>query len=728
MASFTITNGDVQTIDETFVGQIDNISVQDGVFNIVNPTDNGLFLSFAESAGIDIDSFGQFNVLGKLIEIGVSDGTLGQSFSDWQNTDQIGVIWVEQSAGSDTYDKWIAINPPNVTSKEFADFADHEDTGKVFKWINGAVSFTDTAGSSSVPGNGCKIKVPNILFTSVGGFSDSGSASFVYDGGGKVSLVGCSFSDFKTNIRGMQKITIDTVAFFSNTYLTYCNDLTIKNVGAAPVTTTSTGITISYSASVAINDVKSASYKSSGIVISYSKNVEGSDVTGITMQRDSTSDSALWLKVLSDSNINNVKAVGGRLLLDESIGNDVTGITLIDRVNMIESTSYSSPNLDLQTSPGNRLRNISVPANGGGAIAYVRAKNSPGCDYFGLDFRSSHANNALSLDTCFDSRFVGVDFEGYRSSTPFLIPSKNNGLLLQNIEADVDYSYLVEAVDTEIKGMYAQSVNTDFTGIENFFFAQLYTNPTDGLLKFIMSIDTIGGYYTTLSGSPKWTNNGRVYLRTAGDSVEFTAPWKIKGVTLKDAVPAITGVSYGDMNIEYAIDNNSYLPLTQANIAGETIDPIEGFNIKIKITATTTASNAYISNISLDTVDDRFVYPIDFELGRLVFDDIFVGDPDATYALLFTDTHGNSSSEIVADGDGTGVSGSIAGRDFIDFTFDYENNAQAGRIPGTPVSMTLVVSGLTSAQTIYIDQVFVDEGVNIFNARTEDELSYTEAS
>ena len=731
MASFTITNGDTQTIDETFADTIDNINIDDGVLNIQNPSDNGLVLSFAESAAITVNSFGQLNVLGKLIELGVSDGTLGQVIPDWQNADQIGAIWVEKSAGSDTYDKWVCINPPEITPMEFADFADNEETGQVFKWVNGNLTFTDTAGASSVPGNGCKIKVPNIILTTVGGFSDSGSAKFSYDGGGRISLVGCSFSDFKTNLRGMQKIAMNKVALFSNTYITYCNDIAIEDIGISPVTTTSTGLTVSYTAKAVLNDIVSASYGAAGIILSYAKNITGGNIKGYTLKRNSTTDSALWMKVVSDSNLDGVKAVGGRLFLDECSGNKVNDITSVDRPNLIESTSYSSPNIDLQTSPSNKLTNITIPENGGGAIAYIRSKNSPKCDFFGLEFNSSHANNVISLDTCFGTRFVGVRFDGYRSSTPFLLPSKNNDLLLQNIETDGSYSFLIEAVNTEVKGMAAESINTDFAGIENFFFAQIYKDSGLGELKFIMSRDTVGGYYTTLSGTPKWTNNSKLYLRTAGDSVEFTAPWKLKGVSLSDVAPVFTGIGYGDFAIEYAVNNGSgfaaYLPLTQSNLAAEVTDPVVGFNLKIKITAENSSSNACINNITLATADTRYVYPVDFELGRIVFDEIFVNDPDASFALLLSDTHGTSSSDIIEDGDGTQVTGMIDGRNFVDFSFDYLGNTQGGREPGQPVSMTLVVSGLTSAQTIYIDQIFVDEGVNVINARTEQELSYTEA-
>ncbi len=727
MSSFSVINGETQSIDHTFVGEIDNISIQDGTFNIVNSSDEGLLLLFAESARIDVESFGQFNVLGKLIEVGVSDGTLGQSFSDWQSSDQIGTIWIEDSEESDTYSKWTAINPPEITSKEFADFADHKEVGKVFKWINGIITFTDTAGSSSVPPSGCRIMVPNIVFTSVGGFSDLGSASFIYDGGGKISLSGCSFSDFKATLRGMEKISFLTVGIFSSTYLTYCNDIILNDVGVAPLTTTAAGVTVSYSASTKLINIKSISYKSSGIVVSYSKNIEGKNIVGITMQRDSTTDSALWLKVVSNSTLYNVTAIGGRLFLDECSNNKISGVSLVDKVSMIEGTAYSSPNLDLETSPNNKLENISVPLGGGSAVAYIRAKNSPGCDYIDMDFLSSQANNVVSLDTCFDNRLVGMFFKGYRSSTPFLISAKNNGLLLQNIDAEIGYSFLVESVNTEVKGIFLSALNTDFVGIENFFMSQIYTSETEGIVRFIMARDTLNSHYSILSGSPKWTNAGRVYLRSIGDSIEFASPWKLKGVVLQDMPPVITGVGYGDMNIEYAVDEKPFTSFSQENLALEDIDPLEGFNIKFRITATIDSPNSYISDISFLTLDNRFIYPMDFELGRIVFDEIFADDPGATYALMLSSTHGDSLSEIVNDGDGVPIFGVVDGKTFVDFTFDYKGNNQADRILGEPTVMTLVVSGLASAQTVYIEQTFIDEGTNVFNARTEQELSYAEA-
>jgi hypothetical protein len=96
--------------------------------------------------------------------------------------------------------------------------------------------------------------------------------------------------------------------------------------------------------------------------------------------------------------------------------------------------------------------------------------------------------------------------------------------------------------------------------------------------------------------------------------------------------------------------------------------------------------------------------------GRITFNTNLLGDTDAFYWMFFTSVpsgdYGTSDAYIVDDASSIPISGSItnnpsitAGNDYIDFTFDYDQNTQGGRSLGTAAT-TIVSIGLETAQFV----------------------------
>jgi hypothetical protein len=88
--------------------------------------------------------------------------------------------------------------------------------------------------------------------------------------------------------------------------------------------------------------------------------------------------------------------------------------------------------------------------------------------------------------------------------------------------------------------------------------------------------------------------------------------------------------------------------------------------------------------------------------GVLQFNENLVNDINSTYWVYFTDINGKSfgTSEaiIVIDYSGFTMTGLVSGRTSIPFYFDYDNNVQGGRTPGTDVDITAVAIGLSDGQ------------------------------
>ncbi len=225
----------------------------------------------------------------------------------------------------------------------------------------------------------------------------------------------------------------------------------------------------------------------------------------------------------------------------------------------------------------------------------------------------------LSNDNTFDD-FTVKNFRNL-STSPFISINDSSGLTLQNItiEQANDIPYSLQSLNTILKGVtganaaHATNATTYFFGAGAFatdgmaiayqavydnIFYELYHSPTTGALHMLFnasSSDTPP--YTIVSGTPAFGNNGRLYLRTAGDSIEYTWPYTIKGVSsFRDIILKKNGLDLGSsldglesLLIEFKVDTGSgygaYQAATPANLAATAVSTTTGFNLKIRITA-----------------------------------------------------------------------------------------------------------------------------------------------
>lgn len=112
-----------------------------------------------------------------------------------------------------------------------------------------------------------------------------------------------------------------------------------------------------------------------------------------------------------------------------------------------------------------------------------------------------------------------------------------------------------------------------------------------------------------------FSNGGRLYLQTPGDSIEFTWPHAIKGVSgFRNITPKLNGLDLGTavdtlfaLDIQFKISNDGitwtdYAAMTGPLLAAATItDPEAGFYLKVKLTCKTgmkynALSNAFVLN------------------------------------------------------------------------------------------------------------------------------------
>ena len=729
MASYNVNNGDTLTLDETLTGVIDYININDGVCNITNTSNTGLVLEFGSGGYISVKSFGQLNVLGDMMEIGESDGTRGQSIQHWQSAHPVNIIWIEDAVGSGKYLPWYGINPGTSTLLAFSDFADDVRVGRVFKWNAGAIEFSANSGEGYIPDSGCKIVVPNIIMSTETPFGSTSTAKIQYNEGGAISLKNVSMSDFSGTIRGAGVLNLEKVGFYGSAYIQYCNNFAVKDTHGGIKDNYSTGMSFSYSSNGTIENVSGASIKSKGVTFNYLKKVTVDNAYGLVGKRDSSTDFPVQLSTVQDSIFTDLSCVGGAFSLLNVSESRVEGIKTIAAATLIENSDRACPNIDIDGSSSTVIRDWVVPVGGGAKIAYARMKNSPNIDIINAEIHSSYATNVMAGDVSFNTRVSELYYDGFSGSQPFYFPAKNNGLLIQHVESPIHGEVSIEAPNAVLKGIEAASIKTDNDGVAGSNFAQLYTSATDGKLVFVMAKDSVEtDFYNGIIGGVKWSNDGRVYFSSTGDTAEVITPYRIKGVDFKSEDITLNGYGTSAVALDYSIDTgNGFGPfkaLNKDNLVTETIDTQYGFLLKIRMTTGTISGTCYVSSIEINTVDTRYVYPLDFERGRIIFSDNAILDQDAKYYAYYADDYGTSLAVPVKDAEGMVIAGDVDGQEYIDFTYDFIGSDEGNRVPGQPFDIVVVIAGTNMAKNTIISQTFDSGQLNTFNLRPEKDYGY----
>lgn len=291
----------------------------------------------------------------------------------------------------------------------------------------------------------------------------------------------------------------------------------------------------------------------------------------------------------------------------------------------------SQPAVTLSTSNNNRFSNFVLLGTGwAGPLASLTT--SSGNKLYGfeadLEYRST-ATGALVSESALSNGNKLYDWEvkKYRNNTAAIYvfggsagtTNNNSGLVLENIRVnpyDIPLNNNYSGVEvkgvaggritpltgtgtTATLGSTTDGVAIAYTTIYDTIFNELYQSSTEGslYLTFNASVADVKPY-TVLSGTPRFSNSGRLYFSAAGDSIEYEWPHQILGVTgFRRLGYKTNGVDIGTyvdtgfaLKVEYSLDTGSgygaYQEATPLNLYAESLpDPEEGFRLKLKLTA-----------------------------------------------------------------------------------------------------------------------------------------------
>lgn len=119
---------------------------------------------------------------------------------------------------------------------------------------------------------------------------------------------------------------------------------------------------------------------------------------------------------------------------------------------------------------------------------------------------------------------------------------------------------------------------------------------------------------------------------------------------------------------------------------------------------------------------------------RINFNDNLINDVDARWAVYFKNANGamfgTAAAILVNDINNIPQSGYVSATtsgfndNSVEFVFDYDNNAQNGRTPGTDADIFIVGIGINIAKYVVLSATIKNQAVNNFILAADKELYY----
>jgi len=723
MATYSISDGQTVNINkDNWPDVVEGIDIENGILNISNDTDEIKLLKFND-IDIKIDSFGSMNVSGQLVKVLDGNGELGQSISLPIPGHSIGIIFVK-NPDTKLIEIWRCVNAGSM-DYDFSSFPTNSEGGFVYKIEDDAIKFTDTTDGGVVLYDGAEVYIPNIVFSTGDGDSESSHASFESGLGGKLTLKNICFSNFSMSFSDFNYLNLTNVSILKGTSIRYINTGVINLVGISGDSNYSAGASLSYLNNLNIDKLIAQTVKSSGISISYVNSIKMSNSTGVLISRDSSTDAAIYLNTVQDFKLSGCRVIGGMLYTKNCSNGEIDGTNCSNTINLTHSSSYSQPNIKIDSSSALKITNSIIPNGGSSYDSFINILNSSKIDTIGLNADDNYANYLIRCDVAYDCKFVDIYAKDVRSSDVVRMDNKSSKLLLQNARTENKKTYTIYSKDTQVKGIYADDVNIG-NGATNTTLFQLFNDDNKGNI-FINMIQN--NNVKVLSGVPKFDYTSGVLLKKDCVLV-YQSDYVLRGVTFDDVDPVVNS-SNNKIRVLFAVKTaettTDYALLTKENLTAiNSVIDGKSFSLLLKIDAQDLddGETGILYNIKLGTNDNRFKYPVYFKEISIMFDDLTVSDPNATFALMYKNNYDKGIGAILTDKDGNPITGKVNGNSILKFEYDYEYNSESARTPNKPFDVVLVATGESVTEPVVIFSEVNDVNVAAFTVNSRPDKAY----
>jgi hypothetical protein len=666
-----------------------NITLNNGRLLIQNTsTSSGIAVIMAGAySNVYVNDGSVFETDGDWIELGTSDGTSGQTFTHWDATAtkrNLPAVWVETSSGSGEYEPWVNAVGYSVSTMAGVGSGSF---GRAFLNAYGSNTITFGDGTNgNIPPNGCKIRVPNIMFDFVGSnqyYASRNPEISAYTKAGKIILKNAIVNAYcRANLAIL--VDFDGVAFSG--YPSFLKtSVSLKNSAFNPTGNSITSFTIQFYQNIVFENciVNRSRFTFNTVeVVATDLYIYNTDKVA------SEAVSIYWI---------DIQAAGGSLSITRgALSGGYLKIRGQITLNDVDISAFTN-----NTTHSNTQTNVAYPCFyvlGDGALSLSNV------DIHG-DWPTLYRGDSAYPPTL--SAWDNVNCNGSFLTNYIYISSISVGMTMRNVTYHEDMKVMsnfqggtnLTVINNEhdsyasgdtiptlyplssisiFKGFPADDVTTSTNyAYYDTFFAEIYTSATAGRLHLMFNgISTSTD--VTFSGGAYSNYKGSLYLPTSGDSAEFVWPHTIIGFyefVNSDPITNGTLLENIDMTFQYDIGsgwNGTWLDVTGVNLSSITLSgstdtdkATNGVSLKFRFTAntsnTTTSINKFgvymlrlpevkypadLVSITIRVIDSLTLLPLNSARVRLLR-----SLDDSLLLEGLTDIDGNISEDVEYSGD-----------------------------------------------------------------------------
>lgn len=634
-----------------------------GFLEIVGCASSGATIGRAQKWKHRMQWFSPFDTSGNLI---TCSGSAGQQIQlpnfGGANRFYPGV-WVEDSVGANTYTFWPAFLAGTGSPWSTTNLGTTARNRFVQCLAGGIVRFGNdgTNAIGAVPASGCKIRIPNILLGSCAATPTASDTvpnatvatrfDFTVTNAGQIDIEGF-IGHWYMSLGQAYSVKLHNFAHFDILTITECaTALDLNNGGTGLYSNIGTDannfVLTSNFAGGTITDWKvgrsgtigSADY---GTNISYCNNITFTRCefqnralrsnaaaltarffycSGLTFTDCASIGSGLMIDACSNTTFNNhgycdlytATSSGTNPPLGAIYLQNGTNNTLVNGWSWYDNLANVHPDsaiLYLNNAIGVKARNIGTFAS------KMSAGSSNAMLYFCNDAGNS---NTIEFKRVYFDLIATTFYNAVNSSKNVEITNCTGNVTATKNLVSAALNQLIK--NSAMAGIAPASTASIYGSI----FYHHFTSASAGRLGLVFSEPTAeyAPYVTTnftssSTGTSGFNSTNGLALINNGDYAIYRFPFKIKGIdSLQNSAPTITTAT--NMLIEYQIDTGSgwsaWKTFNAANLSGETVDEVAGFDFQIKCSATATAAANILTVLycltSSNATAQAIQYPLD---------------------------------------------------------------------------------------------------------------------
>lgn len=610
----------------------------------------------ADTAAVTVPRLGAFEVTGDWFELGTTNGTRGQVIP-CPTTDTVeGVfpgVWIETASGSGVYERFSGAGSIVALSTIPTD-----ERGKIV-WQTTSGIRIGSDGTNNVgflPPTGCKVRIPNVIFTCCTRSTIRGSGPRVLP-----NATLATRQEFITTAAGNIAIDKAVLQWCGNFLQAYRADVTNSAISdslilqeiAVPINVDNVIVSptqaqlnfalymLSCFAGGTVQNVLLTRFSlatSSAFVnvCNYSKGVTFRNVKSQTLLNRGYATAGTWSATQTvDCTWDNCTNIGGRMTHVGAKRPTITNLHHADNFSGTTGTSNGHYALDFQAGcVGWKVDGVDFMGLTN-VHPYSGVVNTSACYDWKLRNigSTSSALNMGSANACDviingggnnDTGFVQRCYVSNTRSGPYAFVNSDNNITIETVAGDYTDTSVIAALNTIAKGVRLTGTTTGQTSVYGTHWKDSFTSATVGKIEILCNEPTTASaaQCAITSGSPKFNSAGQVALTVVGQQVTWEMPYFAKGHTaLANLAPTLTGTNTGNLTYEFQYDkgagyNGTWLTLNATNLNGAgAITPATGVKLKVRATCATANAGNLLAQIAIPTVTNSTAqneqYPLD---------------------------------------------------------------------------------------------------------------------